>query len=59
MPRVEYSTEPYENKRCELFHQATRKQERQMRRFTSQGQAQGFLSRIFDKLTMSERMQSP
>jgi putative transposase len=44
MPSVEHSTEQYENNRCELSHQPTRQQERQMRRFTSQGRAQRFLS---------------
>jgi putative transposase len=40
---VEHATEQHENKRCELSHQLGRQQERQMRKFTSQGQAQGFL----------------
>jgi putative transposase len=44
VPRVSHSTEQYENNRCELSHQPSRKQERQMRRFKSQGQAQRFLS---------------
>jgi len=44
MPSVEQSTEQYENNRCELSHQPSRQQERQMRRFKSQGQAQRFLS---------------
>jgi transposase-like protein len=45
MPSAEHSTQQYENKRCELFHQPGRQKERQMRRFTSQGQAQRFLAR--------------
>ena len=44
MPSVEHSTCQYENNRCELSHQPTRQQEKQMRRFKSQGQAQRFLS---------------
>jgi len=44
MPSVNHSTEQYENNRCELSHQPSRQQERQMRRFKSQGQAQRFLS---------------
>ena len=44
IPRVEHSTQQYENNRCELSHQPTRHQEQQMRRFKSQGQAQRFLS---------------
>jgi putative transposase len=44
MPSVAHSTQQYENNRCELSHQPSRQQERQMRRFTSQGQAQRFLS---------------
>jgi putative transposase len=44
MPSVNHSTEQYENNRCELSHQPGRQQERQMRRFKSQGQAQRFLS---------------
>jgi len=44
MPSVEHSTQQYENNRCELSHQPTRRQEQQMRRFKSQGQAQRFLS---------------
>ncbi|MFT5899720.1 MAG: putative transposase [Glaciecola sp.] len=39
MPIVNYSTEQYENKFCELSHQPTRQQERQMRWFKSQGYA--------------------
>nr|BAM15209.2 hypothetical protein [uncultured microorganism] len=44
IPSVEHSTVQYENNRCELSHQPTRQQERQMRNFKSQGQAQRFLS---------------
>ncbi len=44
MPSVEQSTKQYENNRCELSHQPTRQQERQMRRFKSQHHAQRFLS---------------
>jgi putative transposase len=44
MPCVEHSTQHYENNRCELSHQPGRQQERQMRKFKSQGQAQRFLS---------------
>ena len=44
MPSVEHSTVQYENNGCELSHQPTRQQERQMRKFKSQGQAQRFLS---------------
>ena len=43
MPRVDHSTQQYENNRCELSHQPGRQQERQMRRFKSQEQAQRFL----------------
>ena len=39
-----YSTQHYENNRCELSHQPSRQQERQMRKFKSEGQAQRFLS---------------
>ncbi len=41
---VNHSTQQYENNRCELSHQPTRQQERQMRRFKSQQHAQRFLS---------------
>jgi len=41
---VEHSTVQYENNGFELSHQPTRQQERQMRKFKSQGQAQRFLS---------------
>ncbi len=44
IPSVEHSTQQYENNRCELSHQPTRQQEKQMRRFKSQAQAQRFLS---------------
>jgi putative transposase len=44
IPSIEHSTQQYENNRCELSHQPTRQQERQMRRFKSQAQAQRFLS---------------
>ena len=44
MPSVDHSTQQYENNRCELSHQPGRQQERQMRRFKSQGQAQRCLS---------------
>ena len=44
MPSIEHSTVQYENNGCELSHQPTRQQERQMRKFKSQGQAQRFLS---------------
>jgi putative transposase len=44
IPYVEHSSQHYENKRCELPHQPVRQQERPMRKFTSQGQAQRFLS---------------
>jgi putative transposase len=39
---VKHFTKQYENNRCELSHQPSRQQERQMRKFTSQGQAQRF-----------------
>jgi putative transposase len=44
MPSVDHPTQQYENNRCELSHQPTRQQERQMRRFKSQHQTQKFLS---------------
>jgi putative transposase len=44
IPSVEHSTMQYENNRCELSHQPTRQQEKQMRKFKSLGQAQRFLS---------------
>jgi transposase-like protein len=40
---VEHSTVQYETNRCEFSHQPTRKQERQIRKFKLQGQAQRFL----------------
>jgi putative transposase len=44
IPDVGHSTKQYENNRCELSHQPSRQQERQMRKIKSQGQAQRFLS---------------
>ena len=44
MPSVEHATQQYEYNRCELSHQPIRQQERQMRRFKSQHQAQRFLT---------------
>ena len=44
IPSTEYSTVQYENNGCQLPHQPTRQQERQMRTLKSQGQAQCFLS---------------
>lgn len=44
IPSVKHSTQQYENNLCELSHQPTRCQERQMRRFKSQHHAQRFLS---------------
>jgi putative transposase len=44
MTSVDHSTVQYQNNRCGLSHQPTRQQERQMRPFKSQGQAQRFLS---------------
>ena len=44
MSSVEHSTKQYENNRCELSHQPSRQQERQMKRLKSQGHAQRFLS---------------
>jgi putative transposase len=43
MPSAEHFTKQYENNRCKLSHQPSRQQERQMRRFKSQGHAQRFL----------------
>jgi putative transposase len=43
IPDVEHSTKQYENNRCELSHQPSRQQERQMSKFKSQGQPQRFL----------------
>ncbi len=44
MPSVVHRTEQYANNRAEVSHQPTRQRERQMRRFTSAGHAQRFLS---------------
>ena len=44
MPSVAHRTDRYENNRAEVSHQPTRQRERHMRRFTSPGQAQRFLS---------------
>jgi len=44
IPTVEHSTVQHENNVCELSQQPTRQQERQIRKFKSQGQAQRFLS---------------
>ena len=44
MPSVDRSTEQYENNCCELSHQPTWCQERQMRRFKSLHHAQRFLA---------------
>ena len=44
MPSVAHSTDRYANNRAEVSHQPTRQRERQMRRFTSPGHAQRFLS---------------
>jgi putative transposase len=44
MADVEHFIKHYENNRCELSHQPSRQQEKQMRKFKSQGQAQRFLS---------------
>ena len=44
MPSVKHVHDRYENHRCELSHQPTRSQERQMRRFKSQHHAQRFLA---------------
>jgi putative transposase len=43
IPDVEHSTKQYENNRCELSHQPSRQQEKQMSKFKSQGQPQRFL----------------
>ena len=42
IPSVEHATVQYENNRCELSHQPSRQQKKQMRKFKSQGQAQRF-----------------
>jgi putative transposase len=44
IPGVEHSTQQNENNRYELSYQPGRQQERQMRKFKSQGQAQRFFS---------------
>src|SRR5215469_5228738 len=44
LPGVTHDTQPYANNRAEISHQPTRMRERQMRRFKSPRQAQGFLS---------------
>lgn len=44
MPSIEHSTQQYENNLCELSRQPTRQQERQVRRFKSQGHAKPLLS---------------
>ncbi|WP_232771799.1 DDE-type integrase/transposase/recombinase [Glaciecola sp. 33A] len=41
---VGHSSKQYENNRCELSHQLSRQHERQMREFTSQGQASSTIS---------------
>ena len=43
-PSVIHCTGQYENNRAEVSHQPTRQQERQMRRFKSEAQAQRFLA---------------
>jgi len=44
MPSVDHSIQQYENNRCELSHQPTRQQERQMKRSKSHRHAQRFLA---------------
>jgi putative transposase len=44
IPDVGHSTKQYENNRYELSHKPNRQQERQMKKFKSQSQAQRFLS---------------
>ena len=44
MPETIHDTDRYANNRAELSHQPTRARERGMRRFSSSGQAQRFLS---------------
>ncbi|MFE2933519.1 IS6 family transposase [Streptomyces sp. NPDC059278] len=44
MPSVEHRSSKYLNNRCENSHQPTRQRERAMKRFTSPGHAQQFLS---------------
>jgi transposase-like protein len=41
---VKHSSQRYENNRCELSHQPSQQQERQMRKFKARRQAQRFLS---------------
>ena len=41
---IAHDQDRYANNRCEVSHQHTREQERQMRRFRSPGSAQRFLS---------------
>lgn len=43
LPAVEHRQSRYLNNRCENSHRPTRRRERQMQRFKSPGQAQGFL----------------
>jgi putative transposase len=42
IPDIGHSTKQYENNRCELSHQPSRQQARQMRTFKSQGQDYDF-----------------
>ena len=44
LPKVEHRQSRYLNNRAENSHRPTRRRERQMQRFKSPGQAQGFLS---------------
>ena len=44
MPSVAHRTDRYENNRADVSHQPTRQRERHMRRGTSPGQAQRFVS---------------
>jgi putative transposase len=44
MPGIPHCRDRYANNRCEVSHQHTREQERQMRKFKSPGQGQRFLS---------------
>lgn len=43
IPSVEHSTVQYENNGCELSHQPTRQQERQMRKLNHRAKLNGFL----------------
>jgi len=43
MPSVDHSTIQYENNRCQLSHQPSRQQKKQMPKFKSLGQASRFL----------------